>query len=42
MTDSQSWLNFWPVNNRTAFPLPFNRDYSAKPPFDALIKLCDE
>lgn len=41
VTDSQSWLNFWPVKSRTAFPLPFNRDYSPKPPFDVLIGLCD-
>jgi len=30
VTDGGSWLNNWPVKGRTAYPLPFDRDYKEK------------
>jgi endo-1,4-beta-xylanase len=37
VTDAQSWLNGWPVNDRTSYPLLFGRDYGPKPAFAAVI-----
>jgi endo-1,4-beta-xylanase len=30
VSDAQSWLNNWPVQGRTNYPLLFNRDLTAK------------
>jgi endo-1,4-beta-xylanase len=38
VTDSDSWLNNWPVRGRTSYPLLFDRDGKPKPAFDAVIK----
>jgi endo-1,4-beta-xylanase len=38
VTDSDSWLNNWPVKGRMAYPLLFNRDDRPKPAFDAVLK----
>ena len=38
VTDGDSWLNDWPVRDRTAYPLLFARDGKPKPAFDAVIK----
>jgi endo-1,4-beta-xylanase len=38
VTDADSWLNFWPVKGRTAYPLLFSRDCQPKPAFDAVLK----
>jgi endo-1,4-beta-xylanase len=38
VTDANSWLNNWPVNGRTAYPLLFDRNYHPKPAFDAVIQ----
>ena len=38
VTDEESWLNNWPVKNRTAYPLVFNRDGGSKPAFNAIIQ----
>jgi endo-1,4-beta-xylanase len=38
VTDGDSWLNNWPVKNRTAYPLLFNRDGRPKPAFNAVIQ----
>jgi len=38
VTDEDSWLNNWPVKNRTAYPLLFNRDGRPKPAFNAVIQ----
>jgi len=38
VTDRDSWLNNWPVKNRTAYPLLFNRDGRPKPAFTAVIQ----
>jgi len=37
VTDADSWLNYWPVTPRTAYPLLFDRDGQPKPAFDAVI-----
>ena len=37
VTDAQSWLNDWPVEGRTSYPLLFGRAYNAKPAFNAVI-----
>ena len=39
VTDRESWLNGWPIRGRTNYPLLFNRDGSAKPALDAIIKI---
>ena len=35
--DGYSWKNGWPIPGRTNYPLLFNRDYSAKPAYHAVI-----
>ena len=30
LTDSNTWLNNWPIRGRTNYPLPYNRDMSVK------------
>lgn len=42
ITDDSSWKNGYPVPNRTNYPLLFNRDYTAKPAVDALLRLAAE
>jgi endo-1,4-beta-xylanase len=37
--DGTSWLNTWPVSNRTSYPLLFDRDLKPKPAFDAVINV---
>ncbi len=39
VTDSMSWKNDYPIPNRTNFPLLFNRDGSAKPAVEAVLKV---
>lgn len=41
VNDGDSWLNTWPINGRTNYPLPFDRKNQPKPAFDALIKLTE-
>lgn len=36
--DGQSWLNYWPVAGRHAYPLLFDAQLQPKPAFDAVIK----
>jgi endo-1,4-beta-xylanase len=38
VTDADSWLNYWPVKGRTAYPLLFDRNGQPKPALDAVIK----
>lgn len=42
VTDDMSWKNDYPIANRTNFPLLFNRDGSAKPAVEAVIKVPQE
>jgi endo-1,4-beta-xylanase len=39
VTDSDSWLNGWPVRDRTSYPLLFDRAGLPKQAFDAVIQL---
>jgi endo-1,4-beta-xylanase len=39
VTDSDSWLNNWPVKGRTSYPLLFDRDGKPKPVYYQLIGL---
>ncbi|WP_341936461.1 endo-1,4-beta-xylanase [Marinimicrobium sp. C2-29] len=39
VTDSMSWKSDYPIPNRTNYPLLFNRDGSAKPAVDALLRI---
>ncbi|HMT67646.1 MAG TPA: endo-1,4-beta-xylanase [Bacteroidales bacterium] len=36
--DGYSWKNGWPIPGRTNYPLLFNRDYTPKPAYDAVIR----
>jgi endo-1,4-beta-xylanase len=38
VSDHYSWLNNWPVLDRTAYPLLFDRDFQPKPAYHALQK----
>jgi endo-1,4-beta-xylanase len=38
VTDSDSWLNNWPVRGRTSYPLLFDREGKPKPALDAVIQ----
>lgn len=42
VTDAQSWKNDFPVKGRTDYPLPFDRNYQAKPVVEKLIQLTKE
>ena len=39
VADRDSWLNDWPVQGRTSYPLLFDRNRKPKPAFDAVIRL---
>jgi endo-1,4-beta-xylanase len=39
VTDGGSWLNNWPIQGRTSYPLLFDRAGKPKPAFDAVINL---
>jgi endo-1,4-beta-xylanase len=38
VTDSDSWLNNWPIPGRTSYPMLFDRDGKPKPAFDTVIR----
>jgi endo-1,4-beta-xylanase len=40
--DGQSWLNYWPVRERTNYPLLFDREYQPKPAFYAVARIMQE
>lgn len=42
MTDDRSWKNGYPIPRRTNYPLLFNRDLTAKPALDAVLRIPNE
>ena len=41
VNDEHSWLNGWPIKDRTNYPLLFDRAYNKKPAYEAVMKLTD-
>lgn len=39
VTDADSWLNDWPIEGRTSYPLLFDRQNEPKPAFDAVVEV---
>ena len=39
LSDATSWLNGWPIQGRTNYPLLFDRDYKAKPVVEKIEQL---
>jgi endo-1,4-beta-xylanase len=39
VTDGDSWLNDWPVQGRTNYPLLFDRSSQPKPAYDAVLRV---
>lgn len=39
VSDAQSWMNDWPIQGRTAYPLLFDRQYRAKPVVCDIMKM---
>ena len=42
VTDANSWLNNWPMQGRTSYPMLFDRNYQPKPAFRAVIKVAQQ
>ncbi len=42
VTDGDSWLNDWPVNGRTSYPLLFDRNGQPKPAYDAVLRVASQ
>ena len=42
VSDGDSWLNDWPVQGRTNYPLLFDRNGQPKPAYDALLRIASE
>jgi endo-1,4-beta-xylanase len=39
VNDGQSWLNYWPIKNRTNYPLLFDRNFKPKLAFNRVMAL---
>lgn len=39
VNDGQSWLNYWPIKNRTNYPLLFDRNFKPKLAFEKVMAL---
>ena len=42
VTDGDSWLNDWPVQGRTNYPLLFDRSGKPKPAYEAVLRVASE
>ncbi len=42
VTDGDSWLNDWPVQGRTNYPLLFDRNGQPKPAYDAVLRVASD
>ena len=42
VADHHSWLNNWPMNGRTSYPLVFDRNYQPKPAHSAIVEAISE
>ena len=42
INDGQSWLNYWPIKDRTNHPLLFDRNYQPKKAYYEVLKLKNE
>ena len=42
VTDADSWLNNWPIEGRTSYPLLFDRAGEPKPAFEAVVQAARE
>lgn len=42
VADGRSWLNGFPVKNRTNYPLLFDRQYQPKPAFEAVLRVLEQ
>lgn len=42
VTDEDSWLNYFPIPDRTSYPLLFGRDNAPKPAFDAVVETAQQ
>jgi len=41
VTDGHTWLNNWPINGRSNYPLLFDRDYNPKKAYYSLLELAN-
>ncbi|MDA9628432.1 endo-1,4-beta-xylanase, partial [Flavobacteriaceae bacterium] len=39
VNDKQTWLNNWPINGRTNYPLLFDRKYQKKEAYHSIVNL---
>ncbi|GAB3540418.1 endo-1,4-beta-xylanase [Pontibacter brevis] len=39
VTDNDSWLNNWPIQGRTSYPMLFDRQYQPKPAYNAVLEV---
>ena len=42
VNDGESWLNNWPIKNRTNYPLLFDREYQPKVAYDSILSLTNQ
>ncbi|WP_339629739.1 endo-1,4-beta-xylanase [uncultured Maribacter sp.] len=42
VNDGQSWLNNWPIRNRTNYPLLFDRRYKPKAAYYSVLKIAND
>lgn len=42
VADQHSWLNDWPMQGRTSYPMLFDREYQPKPAYEAVVETVTE